>query len=121
MTKINNSKELREEIIRMKVIVNEKKEEMKEEIFLFKENFRPGNIIKYLITDLTGVKMEKESFLKDGFAYTISLFIQQFLLKSERKFESSVYGLVDSLIDRIRNLVNSFSGHEAKRKERTGE
>jgi len=118
MNKIKNSTELRNEILRLESLSQSQKEGLKKEIFDLKENFRPGNILKSLISDLTGIKVDSESFLKDGFSYTLSLLLQQFLLKTERKFEKSIYTIVDSLIDKIRNLINSFSNPEAKKRER---
>ncbi len=118
MNKITNSSELRKEILRLEEIARKQKEMLKEDIYMIKDNFRPGNVIKNLISELTGIKVDKENFLKDGFSYTISLLIQQFLLKTEKKFEKSIYGIIDSLIDRIRNFISSVSNSEAKKRER---
>ena len=82
--RITNAEELRREIMRLEQISSIQKAELKKELYNFKENFRPGNILKSLITDLTGIRFEKNSFLKDGFSYTVSMLIQNFFLRQKK-------------------------------------
>jgi hypothetical protein len=116
--RITNAQELRREIVRLEEISSRQKAELKKELYELKENFRPANILKGFVTDLTGIRFDQGNIFKDGISYTISVLLQQFLLKTEKKFEKGVYGIVDSVIDRVRDLIYSFSDSEAKKRER---
>jgi hypothetical protein len=118
MSRIRTKEELRNEIRRLQQLSLEKKTRVKKDIDAVKESLSPSGILREIISGITGIRMKKENFIRDGFAYTLSLIVQQFFLKSEKKFEQGIYGVIDKLIDKLRTAVNSFSSHEAKRRER---
>ncbi len=118
MNKINNRQELRKEIVRLNRLSLEQKNQIKSDLHSIKENLTPSGILSNLVSGFTGIKVNKENFIRDGFVYTVSLLIQQFFLKSEKKFEAGVYGIIDKLIDKLRSAVNNFSSHEARKRER---
>jgi len=121
MNKIENITQLRAEIKLLEGRSLQQKAIIKEDIKHLRENFKLVNLVSGLITDLTGVKVDSKNFLKDGFAYTISLVVQQLILKFEKKFEYKVYDVVDGLVERIKKFVSSLSDSAARRKAREEE
>jgi ribosome-associated translation inhibitor RaiA len=118
MNKIKNVAELRAEIKKLEELSARQKEQIKSDVSNLKESFRPANLLAGIISELTGVNIDKKNFIRDGFAYTLSLIIQQFILKTEKKFEHTIYSFIDTVIDKIRNMVSSHTNPEAKRRER---
>lgn len=118
MNQIENIVQLRSEIGRLKKVAKEQEQVIKNDIKEIRENLRPENIFWNSLSSFTGIKMNKEEFFKDGIAYGLSLILQRFILKTEKKVENNVYDFVDSIFDRVKNLVHKFSGSEARRSER---
>lgn len=121
MKKIENIAQLRAEIKLLEERSLQQKTVIKEDIKHLREGFKPMNLVANLIGDLTGVKVDSKSFLKDGFAYTVSLVVQQLILKFEKKFENKVYDVVDGLMERIKKFVNTLSDSEVRRQAREEE
>jgi hypothetical protein len=118
MKKIENIHELRAEIDRLKVVTKEQERLIKNEFKEIREDLKPENILWNSLSSITGIKMNKNEFFKDGIAYGLSLIIQRFILKTEKKVENKVYDFVDTIFERVKNIVNRFTNHDAKREER---
>ncbi|MCX6292209.1 MAG: hypothetical protein NT126_10660 [Bacteroidetes bacterium] len=118
MKKIENLHELRAEISRMKGVAKQQELQIKKDLSEIRDDLRPENILWNSLSSLTGIKINRNEFLKDGIAYGISLFIQRFILKTEKKMENKVYDFMDSLFERVKSFVNKFTGADAKRSER---
>src|SRR6185369_12539978 len=96
MNKIENLDQLRAEIRRMKSLAKLQEQQIKNDVQGIREDLKPENIFWNAITSLTGIKMNKSEFFQDGIAYGLSLLLQRFVLKTEKKVESKVYDFVDS-------------------------
>lgn len=118
MKKIENVDQLEAEIARLKGISAEQKKMLKNDFFEIRESFKPVNLLVNGLSSVTGVKMEGNELLKDGLAYGLSVVLQRYVLKTERKMEKKVYEFVDSVIERVKAFIEKFTSHDAKRNER---
>ena len=121
MSKINNITELRSEILRLQKQEKEQREKLKNGVKEIPEELKPANLFMNFISSLFGVHVEKNEFLKDGIAFGISLIIQRFILKTEKKFENKIYDWVDTMVKRIKHFMNRFTEPSARREERKEE
>jgi hypothetical protein len=121
MSKINNIAELRAEILRLQKQEKEQKEKLKNGLKEIREELKPANIFMNALSSIFGVRIEKNDFIKDGIAYGISLIIQRFILKTEKKFEKQIYEWVDRVFERIKHFMNHFTEPSARREERKEE
>ncbi|MBK8846214.1 MAG: hypothetical protein IPO27_06450 [Bacteroidetes bacterium] len=118
MNKIENLMQLQLEISRLKGVAKDQEKQLKKDLLEIKEDLKPANIIMNGISSFTGIKLNNKDFLKEGFAYGISLLLQRFVLKTERKVEDKIYHLVDSVFERLQSFLQKHTHAEAKRKER---
>lgn len=118
MTNVENLKQLHAEIDRLKSVAKIQEEQIKSDLKEIREDFRPENIFLKTLSALTGIRMNKNEFFKNGIAYGLSLIVQRFILKTERKMENRAYDFVDSIFDRIKNFIHQFTNADAKRSER---
>ncbi len=118
MDKVENIQQLHAEINRLKNVAKQQELDIKYNWINVKESLQPATLIWNGISNLTGINMNKQEFFKDGIAYGVSLFIQRFILKSERNMEKRVYNVVDGLFDRIRGVMRNFTNAQARREER---
>jgi len=121
MNKIKNLEQLRKEINRMQGVAKEQEQQLKDDLKAIREDLKPANIFWNTVSSLSGIKMDKNEFFKDGIAYGLSLLIRRFILKSEKKMENKVYDVVDSIFDRVKSFVTRFANHDARREERKAE
>src|ERR1041385_3090359 len=121
MSKISNAAELRAEILRLQKQEREQKEKIKNGIKEIGEELKPANILMGLVSSIFGIRIDKNEFLKDGIAYGISLILQRFILKAEKKFENKIYDWVDTVFERIKHFMNNFTEPSARRDERKEE
>lgn len=118
MSNIENLEQLRAEISRMRNLAKQQEQQIKGDIRGIREDLKPENIFYNAITSMTGIHVSKNDFFKDGIAYGLSLILQRFVLKTERKVENKIYDFVDSIFERVKSVVNKFTGSDAKRGER---
>ena len=118
MSKINNITELRAEILRLQKQENEQREKLKNGVKEIREELKPAHLLMNFVSSLFGVRIEKNEFLKDGIAYGISLIIQRYILKTEKKFEQKIYDWVDVMFGRIKHFMNHFTNQEERRNAR---
>ncbi len=121
MNKVENIQQLHAEINRLKKVAKQQELDIKYNWINVKESMQPATLIWNGISNMTGINMNKQEFFKDGIAYGISLFIQRFILKSERKMEDKVYNVVDGLFDRIKGFMGNFTSSQARREQRREE
>ncbi len=118
MTGINNLTELRSEISRLRQVARDQELQLKKDVTDIGESLKPQNILLSTISSLFGITLDKKEFLKDGIAYSISLLLQRFILKTEKKMEHKIYEWVDTLFVRIKDFMNRHSDPSARRRER---
>lgn len=118
MNQFENISQLRAEINRLQQTRKKLELDIKTDLKGIREDFRPENIFWNALSSFTGVRMSKDEFFKDGIAFGLSLLLQRFVLKTEKKMENKVYDFIDALFDRIKNLVSKVTGAQAKRGER---
>ena len=121
MNKISNIAELRAEILRLQKVEREQKEKIKNDIKEMGEELKPANVFMNAVSSIFGVRIDKNEFLKDGIAYGISLILQRFILRAEKKFEGKIYDWVDTVFERIKHFMNHFTEPTARREERKEE
>ena len=118
MSRINNITELRAEILRLQKTELEQKEKIKNDIKEIREELKPANILMNTVSSIFGVHIEKNEFLKDGIAYGISLIIQRYILKTEKKIENKIYEWVDTMVERVKHFMNRFTEPSERREAR---
>lgn len=118
MAEIRNQQELHAEITRLKEKSASLEKELKSDIAQLKEDIKPVNLLLSAISSITGIKINRNEMFKEGFAYGISLLVQRFVLKTERKFEDQIYDWVDKLFEKIKTWLNHFVSHRVKAEER---
>ena len=118
MNKIENIQQLRYEISHLRNVAKKQEQQIKNDLQGIKEDLKPANLVWSTLSSITGIKMNRSEFFKDGIAFGISMLLQRFVLKTEKKMEHIIYDFVDSLINRIKKYMEKFTNPEAKRKER---
>lgn len=118
MSKIENIQQLRYEISHLRNIAKKQEEQIKNDLQGIKEDLKPANLVWSALSSITGIKMNRSEFFKDGFAFGLSMLLQRFVLKTEKKVEHLIYDFIDSLVNRIKHYTDKFTNPEAKRKER---
>jgi len=118
MKRIENVEQLRAEISRLKIVAKQQEAQLRSDVSEIREDLKPENLLWNSLTSLTGIKVNRNEFFKDGIAYGLSLIIQRYILKTEKKLESKAYDFVDGIFDRVKNIVSKFTNHDAKRGER---
>jgi hypothetical protein len=118
MNKIKNLDQLQSEIKNLRNLTKQQELQIKNDLMEIREDFRPRNILLNALSSISGIKINKKEFLQGGIAGGLSVLIQRFVLKAEKKMENKIYDFVDSILDKANNLVNKFAGHDARRSER---
>jgi hypothetical protein len=118
MSRINNVTELRAEIVRLRKVSEEQKQQIKNNVQDIGESLKPSNLLFSFLSSVTGIHIDKNEFFKDGIAYGISLLIQRFVLKTEKKIEHKIYEWVDTLFIRIKDFMNRHTDSSSRREER---
>ena len=118
MSRINNIYELRAEIARLKKVSDEQKQQLKNDVKEIGESLKPSNLLFSFLSSITGIHIDKNEFLKDGIAYGISLLIQRYILKAEKKIEHKMYEWVDTIFIKIKDFMNRHTDSSARREER---
>src|SRR5689334_6878102 len=109
MKQIENLEQLRSEISRVKAIAKNQELQIKNDLKSIREDLKPGNIFWNAVSSLTGIKVNKNEFFKDGIAYGLSLIVQRYILKTEKKVENKLYSVIDSVFDRVKSFINKFT------------
>ena len=118
MKKIENIQQLSIEIAHLKELILAQEKTLKEDVLEIKENLKPANLLVSALTSLTGVKVTNNEFLKDGFAFGLSILLQRFVLKTEKKLEHTVYDFMETIIQKVKVFLEKFTSTEAKQSER---
>ena len=121
MSRINNAAELHAEIARLRQLSDAQKKQIKNDVSEIGESLKPSNLMFSFLSSFTGIHIDKNEFLKDGIAYGISLLIQRYILKTEKKIEHKIYEWVDTLFVRIKDFMNRHTDSSARREAREEE
>ena len=105
MRTIENTRQLREEIERLKLEVQLREERIKVHLKEVREDYRPENIIVRSISNATGIPFSKSDFLKKGLMTTLSIIVHRFLTKQESELEKKVVGWIGEWVEKIREMV----------------
>jgi len=107
MTAIRNAGELRMEIKRLRTLTASQEKQIKTDIENIGDSLKPGNLLLSFFSSVTGIRLEKKEFLRDGIAYGLSLLIRKFILKTEMKLESKLAEWADSFFQKVRDFMKS--------------
>lgn len=118
MSRINNMEELKAEIARLRKVSEEQKQQLKNDVKEIGESLKPANLFFSFLSSVTGIHIDKNEFLKDGIAYGISLLIQRYILKAEKKVEHKIYEWVDTVFVKIKDFMNRHTDSSSRREER---
>jgi hypothetical protein len=110
MNNIHNIQELRTEITRLKVLSKQQEQLLRADITQIKEDLKPANLVSNAFTSLTGIRLDRSTLLKDGLAVGLSLLLQRFVFKTEKKIESKLTEYLSQLLEKIKQVVHSFGG-----------
>ncbi len=121
MAKIENIHQLHAEIERMEEVCKLQENKLREDLQEFREDFTPLNIILNTISSLTGVRLEKKEFMKDGIGFGLSLFFQRLIMRTEKAVENKVYDFVDTAVESIKKFMSKAVDPSERRKARMDE
>lgn len=104
MNKIQNSKQLQEEIIRLKYEVKQKEVVLKENYIEFKEGFTPGNLALKALSSATGVNFTKGDFISSSIIATISIIARRLLSRKEFVLEKKITSWAETIVEKIKEF-----------------
>jgi hypothetical protein len=120
MARIENIDQLRMEILRLEKSTSEQEIRLKQDLANIRQELKPINLVLNSLSSITGIKFNKNVFLKDGILYGANLLLQRFILKTEKKAEETVYKFVDVVFEKIQGFMKRHShsdGEEDPKKE----
>jgi len=118
MKKIETREQLQAEISRLETLAKNQEEDLRKQLREVRNQFRPENMAINALSSLTGIKINKNEFLKNGIAVGLSLVLQRFIFKTETNLERKIYSWVDELFDKAKSIINKFSKTGAVGSER---
>ena len=118
MRKIENSEHLREEIARLQGQAEVQEQNLRKNLRELRNQFRPENILLNTLSSVTGIKIGKNEFLKNGIAAGLSLVLQRFVFKTETNIERKIYSWIDEIFDKVKSIINKFSSAGSVSSER---
>jgi len=118
MKKIETREQLQAEISRLETLAKNQEEDLRKQLREVRNQFRPENMAINALSSLTGIKINKNEFLKNGIAVGLSLVLQRFIFKTETNLERKIYSWVDELFDKVKSIINKFSKTGAVGSER---
>jgi hypothetical protein len=121
MNKINNLEQLNAEISRLREISKKQEAQLKSSLKELKEDLKPENIILNGLSSISGIRFNDKNFWKDGIMYGISMLIQKFVFKTEKKIEGRIYDFLDRIFDKIKSFTGKHTSQDAKREQRREE
>lgn len=101
--------QLHGEIARLSSLAKDQEQRIKEDVKQIREELRPENLAVSALSAITGIRLNRNEFLKKGFTVGIGLLLQRFVFKTESKLEQKVYHWLDFAFDRLKNLVNRYT------------
>ena len=108
MNSINNLADLQQEKARLKTLATQQKAQLKKDLAVIQESLQPVNLLLNAVHHFTGIKFDKETFLRNGLAYGISIIAQQTFLKVEEKAEEKLHEWATVLVEKVKNYIQSF-------------
>ncbi len=104
MNKVENSTQLRKEILRLQSELEKKEKRLKTSFDIVKDDFKPETFLVKAVSSATGINFEKGSFLKSSVMATISVVLNRFIFKQESALEKKILSWAQNIIDKIRDL-----------------
>ncbi|MBK6398642.1 MAG: hypothetical protein IPP27_11060 [Bacteroidetes bacterium] len=104
MSKIENSNQLRKEILRLQVELDKKEENLKAKFKEVRDDFKPENIAIRALSNVTGINFVKGDFLKSGIMATISIIVHRLITKQESVLEKKIFSWAENFIDRLKDF-----------------
>ncbi len=106
--KIENSRELRAEISRLKALSKVQEKILRADVADIKESLKPKNILMNALESVTGLKFDRNSIFENGFSAGLFLLLKRYISKAESKAEDTVYEIADRFFERIRNFMSKY-------------
>ena len=114
MNNIRNLQDLRAEKKRLEALALQQKTQIKQDIADIKESLQPANLLLNAVSHLIGIEFDNKTFLKNGIAYGLSILVQQYFLKTEQKVEEKLHDITVSLVEKVKQFVQSFLNNDTK-------
>src|SRR5689334_1837613 len=108
MARIENLHQLRAEIERLETLSKNQEERIKNDLKEIREELSPMNLVIKAISSLTGIRLSRNEFVKEGVTYGLSLLFQRLFVKAEHKMEHTVEHLIESAIEGIKKFISRF-------------
>jgi hypothetical protein len=109
MSNIHNITGLRAEISRLQNQAKEQEQLLKNDLLQIREKLKPANLLSNAFTSVTGIKFGKNNLFKDGVAIGLSLLLQRYIFKTERKIESKLIDYLGQILEKIKQTIHSFT------------
>ena len=115
--KINSREDLRKEIRRLSAACEQNEKQIRADFSSLTEELQPKHLVISLLSSLTGIRISKDDFLRNGIFIGLGLLAQKFLLKKELHLEQKIYGWMDGIFEKIRHYTHKFNNVGADRIE----
>lgn len=99
---ITNRAELRQEVRRLRQEVKEQEKGLREEVKSIREQLQPQHLLINALSAATGIRIDKNEFLRNGLAVGLSMVLQRFIFKSETTIEKKIYSWIDDIFNKLR-------------------
>ena len=110
---ITNRAELRQEVRRLRQEVKEQEKGLREEVKSIREQLQPQHLLINALSAATGIRIDKNEFLRNGLAVGLSMVLQRFIFKSETTIENKIYSWIDDIFNKLRFFMGKAApaGH----------
>ena len=110
--------DLKNEIGRLRSECDKNEAQLRMAITSLTEELKPDHIMISFLSSVSGIKIAKNEFFKNGILIGLSLLVQKFLLKKEIQLERKIYEWMDGIFNKIRYYTHKFSSVGSDRIEK---
>ena len=115
--KINSREDLTKEIRRLTAACDQNEKKLHADLSSLTDELNPNRLIINILSSITGIRIAKDEFLRNGLFIGLGLLAQKFLFKKEMHLERKIYSWMDGVFEKIRHYTHKFSGAGADRIE----
>jgi hypothetical protein len=113
--KIENIKELRAEIARLKAEAELQEQKINYNFKKVRESLKPENILKNLFSGFISINSAGKNMLVRLINFAVSVFLQRMAIRTENKVEEQIFEAIGSIAERFKSLF------KRKKKKKNGD
>jgi hypothetical protein len=106
---IHNRAQLRQRLEDLHETIDEQETVINKNFDELKNSLSPKNILINSVSSITGIRVDKNEFLREGVITGIGLLLQRAVVNSESNLEKKVYHTVDRLFKKAESFIQRFT------------